>query len=312
MYNPVELSLDESQCFHAEDYAPYYSGIEKPEGSLLNEIGVLQIPGSMYHFTKMVSPLRNAKSFEDIQNFPYVNVTELYKNGVEQMKTKAGYAHENGKVASCWIGHMYECSWAVRGYEQFLEDMVFNKEWCEYNLDRFKDFNLAKAEAAAKAGADIIRTGDDVANQRALMFSPKQWREMMKPRWAEVFEKARSIKPDIQIWYHSDGNIEEIIPDLIEIGVTVLNPLQPECMDVVDIKKRYGDKLVFDGTIGTQTVMPFGTPDDVKRMISERFETLGYDGALILSPTHVLEPEVPVENITAFIEAANVEVGRHN
>jgi len=207
---------------------------------------------------------------------------------------------------------MYECSWAVRGYEQFLEDMVFNKEWCEYNLDRFKDFNLAKAEAAAKAGADIIRTGDDVANQRALMFSPKQWREMMKPRWAEVFEKARSIKPDIQIWYHSDGNIEEIIPDLIEIGVTVLNPLQPECMDVVDIKKRYGDKLVFDGTIGTQTVMPFGTPDDVKRMISERFETLGYDGALILSPTHVLEPEVPVENITAFIEAANVEVGRHN
>jgi uroporphyrinogen decarboxylase len=308
MYNPVELSLDDTQYFNKENYMSYYSDVEKPEGSVINEIGVLQIPGSMYHFTKTISPLRDAVTFEDIKKFPYVDLKEMYTDGLAHMKAKAESAHENGRVASCWLGHMYENAWAVRGYEQFLMDMMLNKEWCEFILDKFMNFNLTKAEAAAKAGADIIRTGDDVANQRSLMFSPGQWREMMKPRWAEVFYKARSIKPDIQIWYHSDGNIEEIIPDLIEIGVTILNPVQPECMNVVSLKKRFGDRLVFDGTIGTQSVMPFGSPDDVKRTVRQYCETLGYDGALILSPTHVLEPEVPIENIVAFFE----EVGRNN
>ncbi len=249
MYDPVDISLDDNQYFRAENYEAYYRDIDKPAGSSINEIGVLDVPGSMHHFTRSVSPLRNASTFEDIKNYPYpfTRMIEVYKKEVEKMKAKADYAHKNGRVATCWIGQMYEDAWAIRGYEQFLEDMILNKEWCEYILDRFKEFFIVKAEAAVKAGADIIRTGDDVANQRAMMFSPKQWREMMKTRWAEVFEKARSINPDIQIWYHSDGNIEEIIPDLIEIGITVLNPLQPECMDIVGIKKKYGRRLCLAG-----------------------------------------------------------------
>jgi uroporphyrinogen decarboxylase len=117
----------------------------------------------------------------------------------------------------------------------------------------------------------------------------------------------RSINPDIQIWYHSDGNITDIIPELIDIGVTILNPLQPECLDIHKLKQEYGKHLVFDGTVGTQTTMPFGTPDEVRRVIRERKEKLGQDGALILSPTHVLEPEVPIENILAFVEACREE-----
>lgn len=144
---------------------------------------------------------------------------------------------------------------------------------------------------------------DDVANQRSLMFSIGMWRTFMKPRWAEVFSLARDIKPDIQIWYHSGGNIEEIVPELIEIGVTMLNPVQPECLDPVSLKRRCGGALVFDGTIGTQTTMPFAEPHEVRRVVEERVRTLGRDGALILSPTHVLEPDVPLENVRAFIEA---------
>jgi uroporphyrinogen decarboxylase len=119
-----------------------------------------------------------------------------------------------------------------------------------------------------------------------------------------VYEAARRIKPDIEIWYHSDGNITDIIPELIDIGVTILNPVQPECMDIHEIKRRYGDKLVLDGTIGTQTTMPFGTTDEVRRTVRSRVRDLGRDGALILSPTHVLEPEVPVENVMAFLETS--------
>jgi uroporphyrinogen decarboxylase len=108
----------------------------------------------------------------------------------------------------------------------------------------------------------------------------------------------------VRIWYHSDGNIAEIIPELIEIGVDILNPVQPECMDLVRLKQDFGDRLVFDGTIGTQSTMPFGTPEDVRTVVRDRIAKLGGDGALILSPTHVLEPEVPIENIRAFFDAA--------
>ncbi len=127
--------------------------------------------------------------------------------------------------------------------------------------------------------------------------------EAIKERWAKVYAAAREIKPDIQIWYHSDGNIEEIIPEMIEIGLTVLNPVQPECIDVVKLKKLYGKKMVFDGTVGTQTTMPFGSPEEVKKVVRTRKKELGYDGVLMLSPTHVLEPEVSVENIEAFFSA---------
>jgi len=141
------------------------------------------------------------------------------------------------------------------------------------------------------------------------MFSPDMWRRFMKTRWAKVWSAARTIKPDIEIFYHSDGNILDIIPDLIEIGVTILNPIQPECLDPLMVKRRFGDRIVLHGTIGTQTTMPFGTPDQVRQTVRERVERLGADGALILAPTHVLEPEVPLANVEAFFEACR-EYGR--
>jgi uroporphyrinogen decarboxylase len=198
---------------------------------------------------------------------------------------------------------MYEDAWQVRGYEPFLMDMIAEPEWAHFILDRFMERNLLAATAAAEAGADELYTGDDVANQNALMFSPEHWRTFIKAKWARVYAAAKAIKPDIRIWYHSDGNITEIIPELLEIGVDIFNPLQPECVDLLEIKKRYGHRLVIDGAVGTQTTMPFGSPADVRKCVEERVRTLGSDGALIISPTHVLEPEVPVENIRAFVSA---------
>ena len=131
---------------------------------------------------------------------------------------------------------------------------------------------------------------------------------VLKPRVAEVISAVKSIKPDMLVYFHTDGKVEAIIPDFIEIELDILNPVQPECMDPADIKRRYGDSLAFWGTIGTQTTMPFGTPDEVRRVVKERIETVGPEG-LLLAPTHVLEPEVPWENIVAFVEAVE-EYGR--
>ena len=135
------------------------------------------------------------------------------------------------------------------------------------------------------------------------MFSIDLWRRFIKPRWAKLYAEVKRINPRIKIRYHSDGNIMSIIPELIEIGVDILNPVQPECLDVREVKKKYGDRLVLDGAIGTQSVMPFGTPEEVRQAVRAARRDLGGDGALILAPTHVLEPEVPIENILAFVAA---------
>jgi uroporphyrinogen decarboxylase len=120
---------------------------------------------------------------------------------------------------------------------------------------------------------------------------------------AKIIQKAKEIKPDILIFYHGDGDLQVIIPDLIEIGVDVLNPIQPECMDAIALKKQYGDKLSFWGTIGTQTTMPFGKPTDVVSLVEQMIASVGKGGGLVLSPTHTIEPDVPWENIEAFVSA---------
>lgn len=299
MFAPVNAVPAPPQSADSPDFSPYFSDVTMPDGSFINRLGVLEIPGSMYHFTRYVSPLRQATTFADLEAFPFPS-TEGHTT--EHMGPLVEAAHKQGRAAQSWLGHMYEDAWQIRGYEQFLMDMLTQPDWCEFILDKLKERNLFNAKAAAKAGVDFIRTGDDVANQKAMMFSVDHWRRFMKPRWAEVYAAARAIKPDLQIWYHSDGNIATIIPDLIEIGVTILNPVQPECLDPAWVKREFGQHLVLDGTIGTQTTMPFGSADDVRSTVRQRIETLGGDGGLIVSPTHVLEPEVPVDNVFALID----------
>jgi uroporphyrinogen decarboxylase len=164
------------------------------------------------------------------------------------------------------------------------------------------------AERYAAAGCDVLSLGDDVSTQLTMMMKVATWREFIKPRLAKVIEAAKKVKPDILIFYHGDGNLQAIIPELIEIGVEILNPVQPECMDPVTIKKQYGDRLSFWGAIGTQTVMPFGTPQQVREVCEKMIQEVGRGGGLGLAPTHVLEPEVPWENIQSFVDV----VKEHN
>jgi uroporphyrinogen decarboxylase len=281
------------------DLHRYYADVDVPDGAYVDSHGVLHAPGSSYHFTHRVSPLRNTRTLSEIEAYPF-RLPPI--PDPSELRPRVEQVHAAGGVSHCWIGHMYETAWQVRGYEQFLMDMAAEPDNAEFILETITRENIRRAEAAAHAGVDYLRTGDDVAHQTSLMFSKDMWRRFIKTRWARVYEAARRIKPDIQIWYHSDGDIREIIPELIDIGVTILNPVQPECMDVAEIKRRYGTHLVLDGTIGTQTTMPFGSEEDVRTTVRQRAGELGYDGALILSPTHVLEPEVPAGNILAFLE----------
>jgi uroporphyrinogen decarboxylase len=207
------------------------------------------------------------------------------------------------------VGHIYETAWQIRGYEAFLTDMIERPAWAECLLERLKERNMAKCVAYARAGADLIRCGDDVANQKALMFAPDLWQRMMLSRWREIWQRVHEIHPTCQIFYHSDGNILAIVGELIKAGVNILNPLQPECLDIDAVHRRYGDRLTLDGCIGTQSTMPFGSPDDVRRRVCEVIARYGQHGGLIIAPTHVLEPDVPLENVDALFEACR-EYGR--
>ena len=291
--------LTPPEGFQSPDYSVYQPDYTVgQDGFSIDGIGCGHLNHGFYHFTEYISPLRKATTFDELVSYP-IPSNAGWSDAA--MRAAGAQAHAADNYASAWVGHMYENAWQIRGYEPFLEDLLLQREWAELLLDRFCDNNLRVATAAARAGYDCLTTGDDVANQQALMFQPQLWRDVMKPRWAKVYAAARAIKPDIQIWYHSDGNIMEIIGDLIEIGVTILNPVQPECMDPREIRRRYGKRLAFDGCVGTQTTFPFGTPEELRRTVRALIDDLdGKHGGLMLGPTHVLEPEVPPENVAAF------------
>ncbi len=305
---PAGASLRPPDGFQFPDYAAYHPGYTVGrDGFTIDGNGCGHLNRGFHHFTEYISPLREATSFEDIENYPIASNAPFLD---DELRAAGAAAHRNGTYARISVGHMYENAWQVRGYEPFLMDLLTQPEWAELLLDRFCDNNRRTAVAAARAGYDCIAMGDDVANQKAMMFHPDLWRHIMKPRWARVIAAARSIKPDIHVWYHSDGNIGAILDDLVEIGVTILNPVQPECLDPAVVRRRFGRRLAFDGCIGTQTTFPFGTPEAMRRTVRALAETLdARRGGLMLAPTHVLEPEVPPENVAAFFEACDTLTG---
>jgi len=135
-----------------------------------------------------------------------------------------------------------------------------------------------------------------------MLMAPETWRRFLKPRMARLISAVKRINPGLKVAYHSDGNIEPVIPELIEIGVDVLNPIQPKSMDPVLLKKLYGDRLCFWGSIDEQQTLPFGGPGDVKAEVLTRLRTLGRSGGLIIGPTHHVQLDTPVDNIRALVD----------
>jgi uroporphyrinogen-III decarboxylase len=198
---------------------------------------------------------------------------------------------------------IFERAWWLRGMEKFMEDMLLNKDYANALLDKTLNFNLTASKKLVEMGVEMIWFGDDVGMQTRMLISPEMWREFLKPRYAKLIHEVKSMNPHLFVAYHSDGYIEPIIDELIEIGVDVLNPIQPQCMDPAKIKKRYGKKLSFWGTIDVQQTLPFGTTEDVRQEVELRIKTVGRDGGLILGPAHYVQADVPLENIYAFYKA---------
>ncbi|HET6450601.1 MAG TPA: uroporphyrinogen decarboxylase family protein [Spirochaetia bacterium] len=202
-------------------------------------------------------------------------------------------------VTVCTI---FETAWALRGYEALLMDLHADPDRAEAVLDIPYRYHLAAAERLTRMGVDMIWIGDDVGAQNAMLMSPVVWRRFLKPRMASFIASLKRINPGLKVAYHSDGCIYPIIPDLIEAGVDVLNPVQPRSMDPARLKNEFGRTLCFWGSIDEQGTLPFGSADDVRQEVRSRLQTLGRDGGLILGPTHHVQLDTPVENVLALAQ----------
>ena len=198
---------------------------------------------------------------------------------------------------------MYETAWALRGFEQMFIDFVENPEIVETIFDLTMSYHLTIAKNLVNKGVDMIWIGDDVGGQNRMLISPQAWRKFFKTRMAFFISSLKEINPSVKIAYHSDGFIIPIINELIEIGIDILNPIQPASMNPVEVKKIAGEKLCLWGTIDEQHTLPFSDPQSVRNEIAERIKTVGRKGGLILSPTHNIQLDTPLENYFAMIDA---------
>lgn len=279
----------------------YYDTL-KP-GAQIDIYGVAHEPGSeaAKHMTYMRNPLKDCESVEEMSEYPF---PDFEKADFSHQKAQVDAAHAKG-LAAC--GNMqctiWEQAWYIRGMTELMMDMMTEDPMADYILDMVTKSSALRAAKYAEAGCDLLFLGDDIGMQHTIMMSERLYCDYIKPRLKQVIAAARAKKPDIIVLYHSCGYVEPFIGHLADAGVDVLNPVQPECMDFGKIHEQYGDRLSFNGTIGTQTVMPFETPDGVRRKVFENLEIAGDKGGLLVCPTHLLEPEVPWENIEAYAKA---------
>ena len=282
-------------------YMRYYDNFK--EGTYIDVWGVAHQPGSeaAKHMTYMRCPLKGIDDVDEIKKYPF---PQFQHGDASHQKEQVDTIHAQGLAA---MGNMqmtvWEAAWYIRGMEDLMMDMMSGDPIADYIFDTVTEQAIIRAKSFAEAGVDMVFFGDDIGMQKTPMMSLDLYCEWIKPRMKKVIDAVRAINPDIIVFYHSCGFVTPFIEHLIEIGVDVLNPLQTECMDFEEIYREFGGKISFHGTIGTQSVMPFGTPEDVRREVFKNLDIAKEKGGLFAAPTHVLEPEVPWENIIAYVDA---------
>jgi len=227
--------------------------------------------------------------------FPSARVPGLFDSLGEQV------AQHPDLYVSWGIGFsLYERAWTLRGIESFLLDMIERSAFADELLDRICEFNLALIDQACRFPFDCVRFGDDWGSQRGLIMGPQLWRRFIRPRFARMVERALSYGKTT--FLHSDGDVSAIIPDLIAIGLTILNPVQPDVMDIYQLKREYGRDMAFHGGVSVQHLLPDSTPEELRAELRRLIREIGAGGGFIIAPTHSLGSDIPPENLLVLVD----------
>jgi uroporphyrinogen decarboxylase len=271
--------------------------IKRPDGLLEDEWGIRYSEGATGIYIHWVYHPLQEKDLSEYE-FPDIDAEGRFENAEKNVKKWMNIYATTASIEMT----LFEQAWYLSGYRNFIKQLYENPSFVNKLLDKIQLFRERQIKRFIEMGVDIIKFGDDVGMQTNMMLSPYIWRKFFKPRMQQLINTAK--KRGVFIYYHSDGYIEPIIPDLIEIGVDILDPVQPECMDPAKIKKMYGDRITLHGTISIQETLPFGSSDDVKNEVLNRIRTCAPEGGLILGPTHKIQIDVPIKNIITLYEVA--------
>jgi len=304
----IDLTIDARDALAASLGDPEF---ERKIGNhlALHEIGYF-VEQRPHHFQDRFGVVWNRSIDKDIGNVAEISLQQPSLDGYtfptpDWADNAAGLARlvaeHPDELRVSGIGFsMFERAWTLRGMENLLADMILNPGFVDDLMDRILEYNLKVIDHLLPYDLDCVRFGDDWGQQNGLIMGPRLWRRFIKPRVAQMYARVKAAGK--YVMQHSCGAIQELFPDLIDMGLDIFNTFQPEVMDVDWIKREYGGHLTFYGGISTQQVLPRVGPDEVRDVVRRMIDRIGTDGGYIVAPTHAIPRDVPPENIVAFIE----------
>ena len=275
---------------------------KRDDGLIVNEWGMVFKDIGLYsEFAEF--PLANASSAGDIENyiFPDRHAEGRYD---EARKTVEKYGNRYAVVGDIETS-FWETAWYLVGLEKLMVDMMMEAPYVEPLFDRVLEVNLEIGRELIRLGADILWAGDDFGTQQAMVMDPHTWRRLFKPRIKYMIEEWKKVNPEVKIAWHSCGSILPIIDDFIEIGLDILNPMQPMATDMnaEKLTSTFGDRIMYFGGIDIQNLLPVGPPEKIKEEVKRVAAVYSKSSRYILAPAHNIQDDTPVEHILAMFEA---------
>jgi uroporphyrinogen decarboxylase len=279
------------------------------DSAFVDEFGVTWQRHSGTHYINVDGPFQKLDdpTPADVDRFPWPDPTHPSRYAGLGERARALHGDEDYAVAlSAWLGPVH-LSQFMRGYVEWLEDLLERPAFVEALLDRYVSMWIEAMDrilAECAPEVDVVIFGDDIGTQTGPLFRPELYRRYIKPHHKRMVETVkRHGKP---LAYHSCGSVYAVIGDLIDNGVDALNPIQVSAagMDTARLKREFGRDLTFWGGIDTQRVLSRGTPAEVRDEVRRRIADLAEGGGYVLCGVHNLQPEVPPENVVAMYEAA--------
>jgi uroporphyrinogen decarboxylase len=267
-------------------------------------------PTSSFYYDMVDYPIKEP-TIEALNRYKWPDPDDLGR--IEGLREKARELDETTEYALVvdMIGYgVFEQGWALRGFENFLMDLALNQKFAEALMQRVADYKISLWSHLLDAVGEYVQVvveADDMGTQQGLMVSPETYRRLIKPAQKRVWQFIKS-KTKAFLFLHSCGSVRKLIPDFIELGIDILNPVQVAAkdMDPKELKSEFGKDLTFwGGGCDTQNVLPFGTPEDVEKEVKKRISELAPGGGFVFNQVHSIQPQVPPENIIRMFETAH-------
>jgi len=279
------------------------------DGTIVNEFGMKMRQGPLY--TEVIEPpLREASSIASIDGYQFPDAYDPARY-VHAERDIARFGSDYFCIGDCELT-LFELCWHLVGMQRYMEALANQEPYAEALLAKAFAWSLGIATELTRRGVDAIWFGDDFGTQTGLMISPQMWRRLFKPLYAQLFRTVKAINPEVIIIMHSDGAVASLLPDLIEVGLEVFNPVQPNVPghDPQELKTRFGDRLSFFGAIDQQHLLPYGSVQEIEADVRDKIRVLGAGGGYMIAPAHIIQADTSPERVEAFIAAAK-KFGQH-